>query len=359
MFQPSSIQQKSEPVDAKKRAIIIDHVDNSIKRMENMDQDPATISATSMKLPSEVLGSSVGNAEETVEENCEDKDDDHHEFKYKDENIDIKTYNISENYDINPVVEALTTGDGYAIIKNAISQKDVEILRERVMYFTCNEKKETLKSLENLTPVELQNHFHGLIWGLINKGRIFEKLLLHPLIQNISRVLLGEDAQLLSYTANTVAPGQPGQTPHLDYPYYRSFFPKDEKYRHPMMTQPLALVFITLITDFTVENGSTALRPNSHKVPTYPKDQDEFFAKAIQVVGKAGDIVVMRSSVQHCAMPNRSDGVRSGILLHMGPCFIRPYENIPDSMEQSAKDRASEELRKVLSLDNPYPRLKD
>ena len=72
-----------------------------------------------------------------------------------------------------------------------------------------------------------------------------------------------------------------------------------------MMTQPLALVFITLITDFTVENGGTALRPSSHKEPTYPKDQDEFFAKAVQVVGRAGDMVVLRSSVQHCAMPNR------------------------------------------------------
>ena len=83
-------------------------------------------------------------------------------------------------------VEALTTGDGYAIIKNAISQEDVEILKERVMYYTRNQKNETtLISLENLTPVELQNHFHGLIWGLMNKGRIFEKLLLHPLIQNI------------------------------------------------------------------------------------------------------------------------------------------------------------------------------
>jgi hypothetical protein len=49
------------------------------------------------------------------------------------------------------------------------------------------------------------------------------------LVHTLSRVLLGEDAQLLSFTANTVAPGQPGQTPHLDYPYYHSFFPKAMK----------------------------------------------------------------------------------------------------------------------------------
>ena len=49
------------------------------------------------------------------------------------------------------------------------------------------------------------------------------------LVHTLSRVFLGEDAQLLGYTANTVAPGQPGQTPHLDYPYYHSFFPKAMK----------------------------------------------------------------------------------------------------------------------------------
>merc|ERR1711935_1098803 len=59
-----------------------------------------------------------------------------HEFKYKDEDIDFKTYNTHENYDVDTAVEALTTGDGYAIIKNAISQEDVEILKERVMYYT-------------------------------------------------------------------------------------------------------------------------------------------------------------------------------------------------------------------------------
>lgn len=282
-----------------------------------------------------------------------------HNFMYNNHEEYFKTYNLPENYNIDKIIEDLTTGDGFALLRNAVSQEDVKKLKERVMYYTNNQKAQTLKNLENIPTIENQNHFHGLIWGLLNKGRIFEKLLLHPTIQNISRILMGESAHVLSYTANTVGPGEGGQKPHLDYPYYPSFFSQDHKYGAAMMEQPLALVFVVLITDFTVENGATALMPNSHKNPAFPEDKDEFFNAAIQVEGKAGDILAVRSSVQHCAMPNTSGGVRSGILIHMGPVFIRPYENIPDSLEQDFKNRASQEMRTVLGLDNPFPRLKD
>ena len=299
------------------------------------------------------------------DKNCKDDKADLYKFSHNEENIDMETYNnFPKNFDVQSIIEALTTGEGFAIIKNAVCKEDIQIIKERVLYFTQRQKEEherneTLKRNENVNPIEKQNHFHGLIWGLINKGRIFEKLVLHPLIQNVSHLLCGEDAQVLSYTANTVAPGEPGQRPHIDYPYYPSFFPTDEKFCHSMMTQPLAIVFITLLTDFTVENGGTALCPDSHKEPNFPKDHDAFFEKAVQVTGRPGDMLVMRSSVQHCAMPNKSSQIRSGVILHMGPCFVRPYENIPDSMNQEQKNRASEKLRTTLGLDNPFPRLKN
>ena len=157
-----------------------------------------------------------------------------------------------------------------------------------------------------------------------------------------------------SYTANTVFPRQGGQTPHIDYPYWTV----DEKFGLSLIQQPLAIVYIALITDFTVDNGATSLRPNSHKDPKYPTNQTEFFENAMQVEGRAGDILVIRSSVQHCAMPNLSAQTRSGVIIHMGPTFIRPYENIPAGLHQSIKDRASPEMRKVTGLDNPFPRLK-
>ena len=59
---------------------------------------------------------------------------------------------------------------------------------------------------------------------------------------------------------------------------------------------PLSMQFVTLLTDFTKENGGTALRPHSHHVPKYPEDEQEFHANMVQVEGKAGDVVRIDSS---------------------------------------------------------------
>ena len=86
---------------------------------------------------------------------------------------------------------------------------------------------------------------------------------------------------------------------------------------------PLAIQFVTLLTDFTKENGGTALRPHSHHRPTYPEDEEEFHANAIQIEGKAGDVVVFAGAIQHCAMPNKSKKLRTGMLQHMVPVYIK------------------------------------
>ena len=80
---------------------------------------------------------------------------------------------------------------------------------------------------------------------------------------------------------------------------------------------------MTLLTDFTKENGGTAIRPYSHISPKYPSDTEEFFNNAIQIEGKAGDTVVFAGPIQHCAMGNRDNQFRSGILQHMAPIYIR------------------------------------
>ena len=137
----------------------------------------------------------------------------------------------------------------------------------------------------------------------------------HPIILSISNIILGETSQISSLAANTVLPGQGGQLPHLDYPYYRSFYPSANP--NIMDTAPpLATQFVTLLTDFTKENGGTALRPHSHHRPTYPEDEEEFHANAIQIEGKAGDVVVFAGAIQHCAMPNKSKKLTTGMLQH-------------------------------------------
>ena len=169
---------------------------------------------------------------------------------------------------------------------------------------------------------EVHNNYRGLVWNLLSKGKVFQKMVQHPVILNISNAILGQDSQISSLAANTVLPGMKGQQPHLDYPYYRNFLPID----NPTLLDnapPLALQFVTLLTDFNLENGGTAVRPETHIRPRYPDDAKDFFDNAIQMTGKAGDVVIFHGAIQHCAMPNKSKDFRSGILQHMAPIYVK------------------------------------
>ena len=132
----------------------------------------------------------------------------------------------------------------------------------------------------------------------------------HPVILEVSRRLLGDNCRLSSLAANSVLPGMEGQDPHLDYPYYRHLWPGVEGCMNLPATHMLCLQIVTLLTDFTVENGGTAILPGSHINPRYPDDREEFFSRAIQVEARAGDVLMFSGPIQHCAMPNKSQMIR-------------------------------------------------
>merc|ERR1712021_79083 len=176
-------------------------------------------------------------------------------LKYTDDDVDMTDYIIPKDFNMNEIIDRITNGNGYYIIRGLYSEKDAEMARERVFFHT--KAKEYMKKVEehHVSLDERHNKFNGLVWALINKGKIFEKM-----------------------------PSQPGQLPHLDYPYYRNFYPSV----NPNIMDsapPLAIQFVTMLTEFNKNNGGTAVRPHSHHNPHYPEDQDEFMKNMIQVEG--------------------------------------------------------------------------
>jgi len=266
-------------------------------------------------------------------------------------------YQIPQNWDIQRVIEAITNGDGWFHLKGVFSEKDVSMARERVHFHNHADKALKDQQQEHLTKDEKHNEFNGMVWALFNKGKVFEKFAQHPVILNISNIVLGENSQVSSLAANTVLPGQGGQLPHLDYPYYRMLYPSN----NPSVMDsapPLSIQFVTMLTDFSKENGGTAFRPGSHHTPRYPDDTEEFYRHAIQAKGKAGDMIVFAGALQHCAMPNQSKGYRSGILQHMAPVYIKPFEDMAGYVKDEIKSRASVHMKRLLAIDHPYPMLK-
>ena len=266
-------------------------------------------------------------------------------LKWTNDDVDMMDWIIPEDYDLNKVCHAVTYGPGWVLLKRMFSEKDIEMANERIMVSKLGEHKKFSNKDDK------HNNFNGLTWGLLSRGKIFAKLATHPVILEVSRKLLGDKCRLSSLAANTVVPGMSGQGPHLDYPYYRHLWPSVDGCMNLPVSHMLSLQIVTLLTDFTSENGSTAIVPGSHINPRYPDNRKEFFKRAIQANAEAGDVLMFSGPIQHCAMPNKTNLIRSGILQHMVPVFVTPFECIDgDGLEDKIP-----ELKMVLGIDFPHP----
>ena len=225
-------------------------------------------------------------------------------LKFSDEDVDLTDWQIPPDYDLLEVCHRVTYGPGWVLLKGMFSKRDVEMARERIVL-------SKLKEIQSFIQQDAKhNNYNGLTWGLLHRGRIFTKLATHPVILSVSRALLGPSCRLSSLAANTVVPGMAGQDPHLDYPYYRHCWPSVSGCMNLPASHLLSLQIVTLITDFTPENGSTAIVPGSHINPRHPDDREEFFKSAIQVSAEAGDVLMFSGPIQHCAMSNKTEEIR-------------------------------------------------
>ena len=248
---------------------------------------------------------------------------------------------------LHEICKEITNGQGWILLPNIFGQEVIDVARGAIL------KKEFLEESAHNDEDATQNNYSGLTWGLLSKNQVFGKMATHPLLLSVCRQILGTKCRLSSLSANTVLPGMDGQQPHLDYPYHRYLWPaKYEDMAYPAANL-LSLTIITLLTDFNPQNGSTALVPGSQINPCYPDDQAIFFENAEQVSGKAGDVLIIAGSIQHCAMPNKSNGPRSAILQQMVSLFVTPFEDI-----RGNKWEADEDIRTILAMDHEHPTLK-
>lgn len=252
------------------------------------------------------------------------------------------------------IVEELLSGFGAVVLVGAVPPDDIEDARVRLMALSSDEDaKVTHFQGANADRLHLQRR----VWNLLNKGEVFERMAQIPAVTTIAAAFLGDEFQMGSIAANRLLPGGPGQEPHIDYPYWdlykRSSFPTNINSSFPMNLQATVLIH-----DFTEQNGATAMVPYSQGTLHYPDDQEAFDRDAVRQTGRAGDVVVFNGMCWHCAMPNRSDDDRIGVLIEYLPKFVRPLED-HSVVRDDVVERATPMLRQLLGVDYPYPQVLD
>ena len=261
------------------------------------------------------------------------------------------------DFDIDLVVDELMGGDGAVRFPGAISPDEVAEARRIIVDYSDREAEKVTHFQETGGDDDLLGK-QRRVWNLLNKGAIFCRMAQHPAAMSVLRRFLGDEFIMGSICASRLLPGSPGQQPHIDYPYWDFHKPAS----FPVGTNasfPLNAQATILLDPFTEESGATAYLPGSQKAIRYPTRDDPFFDRCARMLGAPGDLVLFFGATWHCAMPNRADHDRIGILIEYLPKFVKPVENMLAGLDEAFLDAADPMIRQLLGLDYPYPQVFD
>lgn len=166
-----------------------------------------------------------------------------------------------------------------------------------------------------------------------------------PEVQEISKQLIDVVGTMFAdpaiYIADIIT-NEPGNThikPHIDSPYrFPKWWDEDEL---------LGVQCILPLCEFTKENGSTGLLPNSHNTRWVVKDSyagvynEEFLAGVEQPKMSMGDALIYHPRTLHSTMPNNTDVPRRALLIHITSKEMARLLQLEDTIWQEESKKMS------------------
>ncbi len=255
-----------------------------------------------------------------------------------------------ESFSPEAVVAELLDGSGAVLLPGLFDDDQVERAREIVVAAT-DDAAITGSHFNQSDEDEL---LQRRVWNLFSKGEIFCEMVQHPSLVSAMRAFLGSDFIVGSMCASRTMPGFEGQEPHLDYPYWD--FHREHSFPARINSSfPLNAQCTIVIDPFTEESGATAYRPGSQREMHYPDESDDFFDDYELMLAEPGDVVLFYGLTWHCAMPNRSDAGRIGLLVEFLPKFVTPIEDLTSELSDDWLANATPTLRQMLGFEYPWP----
>jgi ectoine hydroxylase-related dioxygenase (phytanoyl-CoA dioxygenase family) len=177
----------------------------------------------------------------------------------------------------------------------------------------------------------------------VNKGPVFEEVILTPEVLDAMAQVLGPDFKLSSVNVRSADPHSASDQPlHAD-----SAAISDESGYWVCNS-------VWMLDDFTEENGATRMVPGSHRWRTLPPP--EMYDRHPQqqlVLGKAGDVVVMNAHMWHGGTANRTSAPRRAMHVYYTRSDKPQQQWQKKWLSAEVQARLSPEARRILALDDP------
>ena len=185
---------------------------------------------------------------------------------------------------------------GFTLIEQVIDDAWLPLLRQAFDDIYEAEGAEAGKEVAQMEGVRR-------LADLVNKGEVFDRVYLQPMLLAIVGHILKRPFKLHSLNGHDPLRGHGMQTLHAD-----SGEPCTPGGPYHVVNS------MWMLDDFTPDNGGTRLIPGSHlrpgRVGDYVEDRNADHPEQIQLTGKAGSVAVFNGSVWHSSYLNRSGASR-------------------------------------------------
>jgi ectoine hydroxylase-related dioxygenase (phytanoyl-CoA dioxygenase family) len=225
---------------------------------------------------------------------------------------------------------------GYLVLPGLMSRELLERLRTRIEELFDEEGAQAGSEFK-------QEPGARRLANLVNKGRVFEEVILTPEVLEAMAHVLGPKFKLSSLNARSANPHSPSDQPlHAD-----SAAISDEQGYWVANS-------VWMLDDFTSENGATRMVPGSHRWRALPPPEmyDQHPAQQL-VTGKAGTVVIMNSHMWHGGTANRTDAPRRAIHVYYTRWDKPQQQWQKKGLSAEVQARLSPEARAILALDDP------
>jgi ectoine hydroxylase-related dioxygenase (phytanoyl-CoA dioxygenase family) len=257
-----------------------------------------------------------------------------------------------DQFDAVEVAAELIDGDGVLLLKGVFDRELIARVRRLIEAET--DALEETGSHFNQSGADAMLQRRVWFTRLVELDPDIASLVEDPMIFASMQAFLGDEFVMGSMCASRTMPGFGGQEPHIDYPYWDFHrlrtFPMRANSSFPLNGQA-----VIIVDPFTEENGATALAPGSQRVLRYPSAEDRFHDHCVRLIGEPGDVGLFFGAAWHCAMPNRSNAGRIGILVEFLPKFVKPIEDMLSGLDPGFLEHASPVMRQLLGFDYPWP----
>jgi ectoine hydroxylase-related dioxygenase (phytanoyl-CoA dioxygenase family) len=228
---------------------------------------------------------------------------------------------------------------GYVVLEDFISPGLLESLRERVEELFAEEG-------DNAGSEFKQEPQSRRLANLVNKGKVFRRVIALPEILKGVACVLGPELKLSSLNVRSANPHSDWVQPlHAD-----AGAVADEKGYWICNT-------VWMLDDFTTENGAIRAVPGSHRWRKLPQqvlsDPSAAHPDEVLITGNAGTVVIMNAHIWHGGTANRTSAHRRA----MHAFYVRwdkpqqQYQRVLLCPE--VQQGLTPELRKLLALDDP------